>query len=308
MIESRSIALVPAGMYAPSVVSAILRSAAPSSLLMLAFVAGALALGPFAMALSGFGLLTQHARGVAALARLELEPQRRSSKLDDATALGGIAGSTHASLSLALSALVGLLSLSGRFAQSDGNLGTAALATSLGVAQVLVLGARAAQNAVAGARSVAVEVERQLRDLPRAQGVLSLPADFTPSYKACVDAAFSAARGASVLELGALLLAPFLLGSFLHWGVAVSAEPALAGFGMAAVLAGLLFTLGSRATRAMLNELRRRVRGHDVAASPAGTSQAQSFGDLIGVTAASSAEALSLVLALTVLCLAPLLR
>ncbi|HYQ16336.1 MAG TPA: hypothetical protein VEQ58_11285 [Polyangiaceae bacterium] len=301
----------PALLVPPLVLAGLERAlshAAPASLLLLTFVAGALSLGPFALSMSGFGLLTTHARGVAALARLDVEPSRRSSKLDDASALGAIAGSTHASLALALSALVGLLSLGGGSARSEGSIGPAALATTLGVALVLVFGARAAQSAVSGARLVALEVERQLRELPRSQGVLSVPADFTPSYKACVDAAFSAARGASVVELCALLLAPFLLGSALHWGVAAASETALAGFGIASVMAGLILTLGGRATRAMLGEVRRRLRGHDGAASPASTSQAQSFGDLVGVTAASSAEALSLVLALTVLCLAPLLR
>ena len=64
---------------------------------------------------------------------------------------------------------------------------------------VLLLAARATRSAVQGARLVSVEVERQLREFPRQQGVLSLPADFTPSYKGCVEAAFDAARAASSL-------------------------------------------------------------------------------------------------------------
>jgi H+-translocating diphosphatase len=286
-----------------------LSTSTPPGLLLVSFAAGALSLGPFALSMSGFGLLAVHARGVAALARLDVEPRRRELQLDDASALGNAAGSTHASLSLALSSLLGLLSLNGTArASTDGSLGPAALAIGLGVALVLLLGARAAQSAVSGSRLVASEVERQLREFPRQQGVVAVPADFTPSYKACVEAAFSAARGASVVELGALLLAPFVLGSWLRWGSGAALEPTLAGFGIAAVLSGLVLTLGARATRAMLGELRRRLRGGDASLSPATANQAQSFGDLVGVSAASSVEALALVLALTVMCLAPLLR
>ena len=62
-----------------------------------------------------------------------------------------------------------------------------------------------------------------------------------------------------------------------------------------------------RATRAVLAELRRRVRGMRAAFVPRAAAEAESFGELVGVTAASSVEALALVLALTVLSLAPLL-
>lgn len=274
------------------------------TLVALTFVAGALALEPFALALSGFGLLATHARGVAALSRLELETPKRLQALDDASARGKIAGSTHSSLALALSALLGLLPLGSGAARSDGvPLGLGSLALGLGMALVLAFGARATQSALQGARLVASEVERQLREFPQPAGA---PADFTPSYKPCVEAAFAAARSTSLSELLLLLLAPFLLGSLLFWGGAAGSAPALAGFGVAAVLVGLILTLGGRATRAVLREVRRRARS-DASSAPV-AQQAQSFGDLVGVTTASSVEALALVLALTVLCLAPLLR
>lgn len=280
---------------------------APSGLVAIAFVSGALALGPFALSLSGFGLLTGHARGLAALSRLELEAPRRVAKLDEASAWGGIAGATHGSLTLALSALLGLVSLGPSMA-TPSLLGLSALALGLGAAAVLVFGARATQSAILGARLVALEVERQRRDLPQKHGVISAPSDFTPSYKACVDAAFSAARGASLLEVLALLLAPFLLGLLLLWSGAGGGTPALVSFGMAAVLASLILTLASRATRAQLSEVRRRAKSNDAGAATSPALQAQSFGELVGVTTASSVEAFALVLALTVLCLAPLLH
>ena len=300
--------VVPALVLA--LVERALAQTAPPGLLLLTFAAGALSLSPFALSMAGFGLLATHARGVATLARLELEPRRRAGRLDDASVLGAAAGSTHATLALSLSLLLGLLSLTvGASPALTGSLGLSAFATVAGVALVLLFGARATRSAVLGARLVSVEVERQFREFPRQPSAAALPTDFTPSYKGCVEAALTAARGASVLELGSLLLAPFLLGAFLHWGAAAPAlGTPLVGFGVAAVLAGLVFTLGGRATRAMLGELRRRLRGSDAGLVPRAVTEAESFGELVGVTAASSVEALALVLALTVLCLAPLLR
>ena len=279
--------------------------AVPAGLLLVTFSAGALALAPFALSLAGFGLLATHARGVVTLARLEVEPRRRG-RLEEASLLGSAAGATHASVALALSLLLGLLSLTSASA-AGASLGVAAFATVGGVVLVLVLAARATRSAVQGARLVSVEVERQLRDFPRQQGVLSVPADFTPSYKGCVEAAFDAARAASSLELGALLAAPFLLGALLHLGTTPTRSAPLVSFALAALLAGLVLALGGRAARATLGELRRRLSRSEAGAAPRAAAEAESFGELVGVAAASSVEALALVLALTVLCLAPLL-
>lgn len=284
--------------------------ATPPGLVLVTFAAGALSLSPLALSMAGFSLLATHARGVVTLARLDVEPRRRGGRLEDASVLGAAAGSTQVTLALSLSLLLGLLSLgsSGASAAPSGSLGFAAFATVAGVVLVLLIAARATRSAVLGARLVAVEVERQLREFPRQQGIPAVPVDFTPSYKGCVEAALNAARGASLVELASLLVAPFLLGALLHWGASPTLSTPLASFGVAAVLAGLVLTLGGRATRAMLSELRRRLRSSDAGLVPRATAEAESFGELVGVTAASSVEALALVLALTVLSLAPLLR
>jgi Na+/H+-translocating membrane pyrophosphatase len=186
--------------------------------------------------------------------------------------------------------------------------GVATLATALGATLVLVFSARATRSAVLGARLVGVEVERQLRELPKQPGLAALPADFTPSYKGCVEAALEAARGASVAELASLLFAPFLLGLLLRGSGAASFSVPLVGFGVAAVLGSLILSSVGRTTRSVLAELRRRLRGSEAGFGPAAATQAESFGELVGVTAASSVEAFAFALALTVLCLAPLLR
>src|SRR5260221_3518138 len=180
------------------------------------------------------GLLATHARGVATLARLEIEPRRRG-KLEDAGTLGSAAGSTHASLAVSLSLLMGLWSLTGNAAPTPGgSLGLSTFATVSGIALVLVFAARATRSAVLGARLVASEIERQLREFSRQPGLATAPADFTPSYRACVEAALSAAREAPILEVGALLLAPFLLGSLTRWTGGPPAAASLVGLGVAA--------------------------------------------------------------------------
>ena len=283
----------------------LLGHAAPQQMLIVTFVAGAIALSPLALAVAGFGLLVDHARGVAALARLELEPRGRTTRLDEAGAVGRAVGSTHALLVLAASLLLGLLALLGNSsAKLTSSLAFAALATVAGVTLVLLFGARAAGSAVQGARLVATEVERQLREFPRQQGVTQLPADFTPSYRACVDAAFAAARGASLPEAALLLVTPFVLGLLLKLGAEQPLPEPLLGFGVAAVLSGVVYALAARGTHAVLGELRRRLRGGEAGSSSLAFS---TYGELVGVTAAASIEALVCALALTVLCLATLL-
>jgi hypothetical protein len=79
-------------------------------------------------------------------------------------------------------------------------------------------------------------------------------------------------------------------------------EP-LIGFGVAAVLSGVVYALAARGTHAVLGELRRRTRGD----AGSGGLAFSTYGELVGITAAASIEALVCALALTVLCLAALL-
>lgn len=299
--------LVPALLL--GLVERSLSQTTPPALLFLTFTAGALALSPFALSIAGFGLLAGHARGVATVARLELEPTRRATSLDEASLLGQAAGSTHASLALALSLLLGLWSLNWA-GSSDGArlLGAPAFAATLGIALVLLFAARTTRSAVQGARMVSAEVERQLRGCNREPNNAGLPGDFTPNYKACVEAAMTEAGKSSLPELWALLAAPFLLASLLGFGASRVPLAPLLGFAVAAVLGALVFALAGRATRTLLCEARRRTRGPDLTLKPSTASEADSVGELWGVAAAASVEALGPVLALTVLCLAPLLH
>jgi K(+)-stimulated pyrophosphate-energized sodium pump len=276
-------------------------AAASQSLLVTAFVAGLLATAPYSMAVAGFGSLCDAAQGFGALARLEPEPRRSGARLEEASTIGGGGAATHASLALAASLLFGLFTLQSRGpAATPPGLELPAILAA--IALVLLFGARASRSALQGARTIAEEVRRQLAGLPRRQGALAVPADFTPSYKACVDSALDEARSSSLLAPAVALLVPFAMVVALLG--ASAARGALLGFATATVLAGLTFTLGSRATRVALREARRRSRGSEASGQAA---ISHNFGDLVGVGAAASVEALASALALTVLSLASLL-
>jgi H+-translocating diphosphatase len=288
-------ALVPA--VALAAVERGLSTHATPWALLVCFVAGALSLSPYAASLQGFGVLSQHTRGVVALSRLDEESGPRASKLDDASALGRAAGGTYASVALGASLLLGLAAIGSSTSPSAApGVGVGTFVVTLGIALLTAFGAGAARSAVSGARLVATEVERQRR---------AAPEDVAPSYKASVEAAVAAARAVSLLELGVVLACPFGLAWLLGLGGVSARDAAFPAFGVAAVAGGLLFALGGRATRARLSDPRPRSRASDAVSTSA---PAESLGDLVGAPVATSVEALALVLALTVMCLAPLLR
>lgn len=297
--------LVPGlGLWLVEHLSSGAEQAAPDrALVVAAFVSGLIATAPFSIAVAGFGTLVEATQSAAGLVRLETESRHNGARLDEAGAIGGGAAGTHATLAVAASLLLGLFALQGgpSEAPSPGVLLSAALGA---VALVLLFAARSARSALFGARAIAEEVRRQLQALPRRDGTLLVPAEFTPSYKACVDSAIDSARERSLTELGWAVLVPFALALALADQLAL--RPALLGFALSAVLCGLTFVLGSRGARAALREPRRRRRAAD-AAGPNAPGNPQNFGDLLGLSAAAGVEALIGVVALSALSLASLI-
>ncbi|HKY40222.1 MAG TPA: sodium/proton-translocating pyrophosphatase [Polyangiaceae bacterium] len=276
---------------------------APSQALVLAaFVAGLMATAPFSMAVAGFGSLCDAAQAAAGLARLETEGKRSSLRLDEASSVGGGAAASHATLALAASLLLGLFALHG--ASLEASPGRQLSAVCGAIVLVLLFAAGASRRALLGARGVADEVRRQLKGLPRRQGSVAVPADFTPSYKACVDSALDSARDRWLLGPVWALLVPFGLALALLGDK--DQRAGLFGFGGAVVICGLTFVLGARATRAALRDARRRFR-HLEPAGPGSLGGPQHFGDLVGLGAATGVEALMSVVALTTLALSSLL-
>jgi Na+/H+-translocating membrane pyrophosphatase len=276
---------------------------APSQALMLAaFAAGLMATAPFSMAVAGFGSLCEAAQAAAGLARLETEGKRLSLRLEEASSVGGGAASSHATLAVATSLLLGLFALHG--ASGSASPGQQLAAVCGAIVLVLLFAAGAARRALLGARGVAEEVRRQLKGLPRRQGSIAVPVDFTPSYKACVDSALDSARDRWLLGPVWALLMPFGLALALLGDK--DQRAGLFGFGGAVVICGLTFVLVARATRAALRDTRRRSR-HLQPASAGAQGSPQHFGDLIGMGAATGVEALMSVVALSTLALSSLL-
>jgi hypothetical protein len=277
---------------------------APSQgLVLAAFVAGLMATAPFSMAVAGFGSLCEAAQAAAGLARLEGDGRRVSTRLDEASAIGGGAAASHATLALGASLLLGLFAMRGgtTAASPGGHLASVCGAVVL----VLLFAAGTSRRALLGARLVADEVRRQLKGLPRRQGgVTTVPADFTPSYKACVDSALDSARDRWLLDPAWALLVPFALGAALFGDK--NQASGLFGFGGAVVISGLTFVLAARATRAALRDARRRSR-HLEPATSGSAGGPEHFGDLVGLGAAPGVEALMSVMALSTLSLVSLL-
>jgi K(+)-stimulated pyrophosphate-energized sodium pump len=281
---------------------AALGSASPApAALLVAFVAGLIATLPLSLAVNGLGLLADASQTVAVLAQLG-EHRRGSLRLDEVSSIGGGAAGAHASLALAASLLLGLFALGDSAPSSaPAPLGPPLSAALVGITLVLLFAARSARGALLGARVVADEVRRQLRAAGARTGTPPA-ADFTPSYKACVDTALASSSESSLWLPGAALLAPFVLGALSALLGNVLPRSALLGFACAAVLSGLVFVLSSRATRAALREARLRSRNSESNAGSAGAALS-SFGDLLGIAAATGVEALIGTIALSTLSL-----
>ncbi len=281
---------------------AALGGASPTApTLLVAFVAGLVATLPLSLAVNGLGLLADAAQTVAALAQLG-EQRRGNLRLDEVSSIGGGAAGAHASLALAASLLLGLFALAdGAPSASPAPLGPPLSAALAGITLVLLFAARSARGALLGARVVGDEVRRQLRGATARAGTPPAP-DFTPSYKACVDSALASSSESSLWLPSAALLAPFVLGALSALLGNVLPRSALLGFACSAVLSGLVFVLSSRATRAALREARQRSRGSEANAGSTGAALS-SFGDLLGIAAATGVEALIGTIALSTLSL-----
>jgi Na+/H+-translocating membrane pyrophosphatase len=292
------------------------RSGLPSGGLWTSLVTWAALLGaaPFAAAVSCVGTVASGARGVSALGPLDADAQRRLTRLDEALAVaagaraqlivGGVVAAVLSALALpplarqALRIDVGLLEPGVTW---SGALGAAAILSYVG---------SCARAAMRGAREVGGEVDRQLRRFPREHGVSQVPADFSPSYKTCVDLA--ARLGQTRVAVGALgiLAVPACLALGLRLTYpGVDGPLAVDGLMSCVLFAGLVgfataFTLD--AAQSVLNAAQRALR------APA-TTETSSFAalgaaDILGHAAGPAAHALLIGTSALALALAPFMN
>mgnify|MGYP002078407043 CR=1 FL=1 len=252
---------------------------------------------PYALALGSFGAIVDAARGVGAIAPTASSPEaaRRAARLDDA----GFAGSAMAQAHLF--AVAGLSAVTAAVAVASSN--TEAVVNvlhpvvlwcgALGFGVALAYAGDTLRHGVSNARGVTLEVERQLRAFPRERGRTRVPADFSPSYKACLDLSLSGAFRRILPKVFAVVATPLLLLALLRV-VLTKAEPALASQGLVALLlvagvSALALGLAGEGTRVTLAASRRNARPNTPRADVEAALGCDAFADAVGHGAAPAA-------------------
>ncbi len=254
-----------------------------------------LAASPFLVALGTFGPIADAARGIATMTSTATTPdgQRRVARLDDA---GPAARAVSQSCLLCVAAVTAVLAQVTFFTgQSEGGVNmlrpSVLWCGALGFSLTLAYASHGMWAAAQGARSMILETTRQLRAFPRERGKPRLPADFTPSYKACIEVGTRAAFHRLVPAVLAVLALPALLFAVLWFG---HREPtliaeSLTAFVLVAAVTGLGFALSLDFSRMTLSAARRHCRlGPDNADFHAALG-ADAVMDLVGRPGASSA-------------------
>ena len=190
------------------------------SVCLLMFAVAALSVAPYVLAVATLGSIADGARGVASMSNADSELKRRSARLDDAGFLGSAVARQYAILSGAVSSLLIAWAIAGQSHSGVAGADESPALTwcgALGAAVVLGYAGSVARASVRAAREVSAEVERQLRGFPREHGVAQIPADYTPSYKSCVELTTSVALRRALLPIAGGLVAPIALGlSLIH--------------------------------------------------------------------------------------------
>ncbi|HEX3775668.1 MAG TPA: sodium/proton-translocating pyrophosphatase [Polyangiaceae bacterium] len=285
---------------------------------LIVFALAALSLAPYVLSIATLGSIADSARGIASMTSADSELRRRSSRLDDAGFLGSAVARQYAIFSGGLASLLLAWAIAvqthaaNAASPSAGESSVLSWCGLLGAAVVLGYAGSVARAAVRGAREVSSEVERQLRGFPREHGVAQVPADYTPSYKTCVEltTAISLRRAVAPILVG--LSVPLALG-FLLRALYRNLAPALVTLGLTwfvliAALSGLTAALCLDAARATLGSVRRANRVRDGALGAFSTSiTADALSDIFGNAATPALSLLVKATAATALVIAPLL-
>jgi Na+/H+-translocating membrane pyrophosphatase len=231
-----------------------------------------LALSPYLLATCTVGSIADSARGVLGLVSgpTSDEVARRTSAMDEAAWVGssvsqsslGVASATAALLTASAVPLVaGGAVISWGKAEIDLSHPVVMWSGVFGVALLLGYVGSALRAAARAARLVLLEVERQLRGFPREREASSVPADFTPSYRLCIELANRLAPVGLAGSIGAVLLVPAALGLGLLGLPSVDgpalARASLVAFVAGTAVAGMCLAWVSEGARAVLGTARR---------------------------------------------------
>lgn len=293
-----------------------LPSGAPLSIVV--WLTAILACGSYVLAVGALGPIADNAAGVAALQSKDLDAKRRTARLDDVGFSATAGAQAYLIVASSSSAVVSALALP-ILARSD--LARALTVASsnpilvwcgaLGAALVLAYSGSVARAGARGAKEIALEVERQLRGFPREHGLAQVPAEFTPSYKDCVELSARGALRRATLDVLPVVLAPLGLGLALRWATrehAGLAVEALTSFVVMTAVTGFSAALALDGARAALGKVRRESRAREGAPGFSQSVSADAFADIFGNAAGPAARLVTLCLATTALAVAPFLN
>jgi len=279
-----------------------------------------LASAPYVLALAMLAPVSDGARGVSGMATTatSADAQRRTAKLDDAGFAASSVSQTYLIVTgsvavLLASTAVPMLAAHGVSTNASVDLAKPAVAWSgaLGFALVLALAGSAARAGSRGARSVALEVDRQLRGFPREKGRPSIPQDFTPSYRTCVEltarAALTRLFVPVVLSLAIPLTLALVLKLLYRGSDSQLPAEALGAFVVVAAVGGLGMTLAMDSARATLTAARRALRRGGAAGGFSSALGTDAVADVMGNAAGPAAQVLVKAVAVVALAVAPFL-
>jgi Na+/H+-translocating membrane pyrophosphatase len=260
-----------------------------------------LATSSYVLAVGNFGAMADNARGVAEMslsANSGATRAQHTGKLDEAGFLAASMAQTYLILVgclAALTAAAALPLLGGASRLSSVDLAKPAVFWSgaLGAVFVLAYAGHAISSAGRGARSIALEVERQLQAFPSQGGTRSIPRDYIPHYRSCIDLVSRIALHRVLVPVAIALLFPALLGVALRL-MYRSFDPGLwaeglMSFVLVASVTGLGAALAVDAARTTLGAARRASRPRSNAGFNASVT-GDAVADLIGNSAGPAAH------------------
>lgn len=231
-------------------------------------VGAALSIAPQLLALQLGAVLTRTAHEMLLLTGTDAPAQQRIQRL--AATHDGFA--TGAQLALSVSgagaALLGAAVLASAVAPAafeetqtsvGAHVGLWSLCAPLGAALVLAFLGNGVWSSSRGADRTAAEVDRQLATYTNEEGRLVLPADFAPSYRACLEALDLEPRKNLLVPLAFVVGGPLLMTLALRAAFdAASALAGLAAFAVVAAGAGLVAAWAAEAAASTLTPADRR--------------------------------------------------
>ncbi|MBX3127271.1 MAG: sodium/proton-translocating pyrophosphatase [Polyangiaceae bacterium] len=254
----------------------------------------ALAVTPFMVALGSFGPMADAARGIASMTpgAGTADGQRRTARLDDAGFFARAVSQSHLSCVAAWSAMLAAAAAVQVRAGATVDLMHPAVlwCGGLGLGLGLAYAASGAHGGARSAQSLLAEVKLQLRAFPRERGKLRLPAEFTPSYKACIELASRAGFRHLIAAVLVVLAAPVGLTialwlTYRHDAPALVSQ-ALTAFVLIAAITGLGMALALDAARMTLSAARRVHRQTPDGAELEAALTGDAVADIIGTASA----------------------